>query len=186
MEVEEIDNHALDGIDHGITMEVVSRQCQAPFDIVEVECTDLLLFWGKVYDWIVKQCQRPFHAIIAVRCRDLDKLWRNINNICPEVFAFADAHHQFATTKNKALASFQPIYIIVICELTEALMAIGMTQIAGNVTFADACQCICHYDVSTFVHATKLLLFIENSYQSERERAKILSILNDFKPNSDF
>ena len=74
-------------------MEVVSRQYQTLFNIVEVERTYLLLFWGKVYDWIVKQSQRPFHAIIAVRCRDLDKLWRNINNICPEVFAFADAHH---------------------------------------------------------------------------------------------
>ena len=38
MEVKEIDNHALDGIDHGVTMEVVSCQCQASLDVVEVEC----------------------------------------------------------------------------------------------------------------------------------------------------
>ena len=48
MEVEEIDNHALDCIDHGITVEVVSCQSQTPFDIVKVECAHFLLFRVKV------------------------------------------------------------------------------------------------------------------------------------------
>ena len=48
MEVEEIDNHALDGIDHSIAVEVVSCQSQTSFYVVKVKCTHLLLFRIKV------------------------------------------------------------------------------------------------------------------------------------------
>ena len=100
-----------------------------------------------------------------------------------EVIAFVDTFHQVATsddkaftTDDKAFTSLQPINIVIIFELTEALMAIGMTKITSNFTFADACQCVRHYDVSTFVHATKVLLFYDNIYQFVRKRVKILSI----------
>jgi hypothetical protein len=36
-----------------------------------------------------------------------------------------------------------------------------MTKITSNFTFADACQCVRHYDVSTFVHIAKILIFLE-------------------------
>ena len=78
-----------------------------------------------------------------------------------EVIAFVDTFHQVATSDDKAFTSLQPINIVIIFELTEALMAIGMTKITSNFTFADACQCVRHYDVSTFVHIAKILIFLE-------------------------
>ena len=142
MEVEEIDNHALDGIDHGIPMKVVSCQCQAPFDIVEVECTDLLLFFRQAHNRIVEQCHRPLHTIITMWCGYFDKLRCNINHIQLEVFALTDTFHQIATAYNQTLTSLQPVYIIIIGELTETLVAIGMTQVASHLAPADAGQCI--------------------------------------------
>ena len=142
MEVEEINNHALDGIDHGITMKVVSCQSQAPLDIVEVECTDLLLFFRQTHNRIVEQSHRPFHAIITMWGGNFDKLRRNINYIHLEVFALTDMIHQIATAYNQALTRLQPIYIIIIGELTETRVTIGMTQVASHLAPADAGQCI--------------------------------------------
>jgi hypothetical protein len=71
-------------------------------------------------------------------------------------------------------------------KLTETRVAIGMTQVASHLAPADASQCIWYYDVSTFVHATKVQLFCEKTRQFVRERTKLLSILNVFKPNNGF
>ena len=119
-------------------------------------------------------------------CGYFDKLRCNINHIQLEVFALTDTFHQIATAYNQTLTSLQPVYIIIIGELTEARVAIGMTQVASHFAPADAGQCIWYYDVSTFVHATKVQLFSEKTRQFVRERTKILSILNVFKLNSVF
>ena len=58
---------------------------------------------------------------------NFDKLWRDINHIHLEVFAFTDMIHHIATAYNQTLTSLQPIKIIIIGELTETLVAIGMT-----------------------------------------------------------
>ena len=106
---------------------------------------------------------------------NLNKLRRNINHIYMEVIAFVDTFNQVATSDDKAFTSLHPIYIVIIFELTEALMAIGMTKVTSNFTFADASQRVGQYDVSTFVHASKVLLFYDNIYQFVRKRVKILS-----------
>lgn len=56
-----------------------------------------------------------------------DKLRCNINHICLKVFAFTDTFHQIAPAYYQTLTSLQPIFIIIIGELTEARVATGMT-----------------------------------------------------------
>ena len=75
-------------------------------------------------------------------CGYFDKLRCNINHIQLEVFALTDTFHQIATAYNQTLTSLQPVYIIIIGELTEARVAIGMTQVASHFAPADAGQCI--------------------------------------------
>jgi hypothetical protein len=75
-------------------------------------------------------------------CGNLDKLRCNINHIYMEVIAFVDTFHQVATSDDKAFTNLQPVYIIIIGELTEARVAIGMTQVASHLAPADAGQCI--------------------------------------------
>ena len=103
-----------------------------------------------------------------------------------EVIAFVDAFHQIATSDDKAFTSLQPMYIIIIRELTGTLMAIGMTKVTSDFTFADSNQCVRHYDVFPPVRVAKVQFFCEKTRQSVRKRTKTLSILNVFKPNSDF
>ena len=78
-----------------------------------------------------------------------------------EVIAFVDTFHQVATSDDKAFTNLQPINIVIIFEFTETLMAISMTKITSNFTFADASQCVCHYDVFSLVHFAKILIFLE-------------------------
>ena len=75
-------------------------------------------------------------------CGYFDKLRSDINHIQLEVFALTDTFHQIATAYNQTLTSLQPVYIIIIGELTEARVAIGMTQVASHLAPADAGQCI--------------------------------------------
>ena len=75
-------------------------------------------------------------------CGNLNKLRSDINHIYMEVIAFVDTFHQVATSDDKAFTNLQPINIVIIFEFTETLMAISMTKITSNFTFADASQCI--------------------------------------------
>ena len=92
-------------------------------------------------------------------CGNLDKLRCNINHIYMEVIAFVDTFHQVATSDDKAFTNLQPINIVIIFEFTETLMAISMTKITSNFTFADASQCVRHYDVFSLVHDAKVVKF---------------------------
>jgi hypothetical protein len=78
-----------------------------------------------------------------------------------EVIAFVDTFHQVATSDDKAFTCLHPIYIVIIFELTEVLMAIGMTKVTSNFTFADASQRVGQYDVFSLIHFAKILIFLE-------------------------
>ena len=42
-----------------------------------------------------------------------------------------------------------------------SMLHVSMTKITSNFTFADASQCVRHYDVFSLVHFANILIFLE-------------------------
>ena len=68
VEVEEVDNHTLHGIDHCLTVEVVRGYGETVPDVVEIEGADLLLFRVKAHYRIFEQGEVTPCAVIALWC----------------------------------------------------------------------------------------------------------------------
>ena len=130
VEVEEVDNHALDGVDHRLAVEVVVREREPPLDVVEVEGAHLLLLGVEPHDGIVEQGQMTFHAIVALWRTHLDKLLRDINGIDFKIMALHDIPRQIAAGENQAVARLEAKCLVVEIKIAVPLAAIGVAQIA--------------------------------------------------------
>ena len=55
MEIKEINNHALHCINHRITVKMVLLHSQSMPNVIEIEGTNMLLFFIEVYHWVVEE-----------------------------------------------------------------------------------------------------------------------------------
>ena len=67
MEVEEVKNGRLHGINQHFTIETMFRILNSQFQYLEITMAYYLLFGRQVHDRIEKECQRAFHAIVTLR-----------------------------------------------------------------------------------------------------------------------
>ena len=129
VEVEEVDNHALYGVDHRLAVEVVVRERQPSLDVVEVEGAHLLLLGVEPHDGVVEQSQVTFHAVVALWRTHLDELLRDINGIDFKILALHDVPSQITTRENQAVACLEAKRLVVKLEIAMPLVAIGVAQI---------------------------------------------------------
>ena len=67
VEVKEVDDHTLHGVEHRVAVEIVLRQGQAAAYVVEVQRADLLLLCGEVHHRVLEQRQVAAHTVVALR-----------------------------------------------------------------------------------------------------------------------
>lgn len=130
MEIKEVDNNRLNGIDHCVAMKLVSRQSKTTADIIEVESAHLLHFRRKVHNRIVKQGQSSTRTIVAMRCAYRDELRSSIKYINLKVAALPYVFQQFAATYYQAVATPHDIPLAIERETAFPFMAIGMAQVS--------------------------------------------------------
>ena len=111
----------------------------------------------EAHDGIIEQCQLTFGAIIAVRCRDCDKLGCHIDHVNDKVVALTDIGHQVAATHNQAVTSLHAVRPIIEVKRACPPMAIGMAQIAGMI--ADTSQPILNDNVFRSIHRAQIYSF---------------------------
>ena len=66
MEVKKVYYHALDGVEHGVAVEVVLWVVKSVTDIFKVYASYLLLLLVQMHHWLFKQCQVSPYAIVAL------------------------------------------------------------------------------------------------------------------------
>ena len=76
VEIEEIENGRLHGVDERLAVKAVFRIGDALFEQVEIAAADDLLLRRKVHHGIEKQCQRAFHAVVALRRAQIYEIGR--------------------------------------------------------------------------------------------------------------
>ena len=156
MEVEEVDNHALDGVDHRLAVEVVVREFQPLLDVVEIERAHLLLLWGEPHDGVVEQGHVPLHAVVALRCTHLDELLRDVDGIHLEILALHDVACHVAAGENQAVARLKAKRLVVELKIAMPLAAIGVAQVARKPLVAEVGQGVFDDDVGADVHSGKI------------------------------
>ena len=67
VEIEEIENGRLHGVDERFVVKAVFRIGDALFEQVEIAAADDLLLGREVHHGVEKQRQRAFHAVVALR-----------------------------------------------------------------------------------------------------------------------
>ena len=156
MEVEEVDNHALDGVDHRLAVEVVVREFQPLLDVVEIERAHLLLLWGEPHDGVVEQGQVSLHAVVALRCTHLDELLRDVDGIHLEILALHDVACHVAAGENQAVARLKTKRLVAELKIAMPLAAIGVAQVARKPLVAEVGQGVFDDDVGADVHSGKI------------------------------
>jgi hypothetical protein len=78
MKVEKVNYHALDGVEHGIAVEMMVGQLQPMTDVLKVDGAYLLLFGPQMHDGVFKQGDVALHAVVALRSGLGDKLRYNV------------------------------------------------------------------------------------------------------------
>jgi len=155
VEVEEVDNHALYGVDHRLAVEVVVREREPPLDVVEVEGAHLLLLSVEPHNGVVEQGQMTFHAVVALRRTYLDELLRDINGIDFKIRALNDVSRQITTGENQTVARLETKRHVVELEIAMPIVAIGVAQVARKPIVAEVGQGVFYDDVLTDIHRRK-------------------------------
>ena len=156
MEIEEVDNHTLYGINHRLTMEVVVCERQPLLDVVEVECAHLLLLGGEPHDGVVEQGQMPLHAVVALRRTHLDELLRDIDGIDFKILALHDASRHIAAGENQAVVRLEAKCLVVELKIAMPLATIGVAQVARKPLVAEVDQGVFYDNVGAGVHGGKI------------------------------
>ena len=156
VEVEEVDNHALDGVDHRLAVEVVVREGQPLLDVVEVERAHLLLLGGEPHDGVVEQGQMPLHAVVALRRTHLDELLRDIDGIDFKILALHDASRHIAAGENQAVVRLEAKCLVVELKIAMPLATIGVAQVARKPLVAEVDQSVFDDNVWADVHSGKI------------------------------
>lgn len=131
VEIVEVDYHALDGVDHGVAVEVVFVDFEAAADIVEIESADTLLFFVEMHDGVVEQRQSAPHAVVAHRCGEFDEAFGHIDYLHLEIGFGLDVAESVAPTGyDHAVASLEKHWLVVVVQKAAALRAPRVEQIA--------------------------------------------------------
>ena len=148
MEVEEIENHRLDGRDEDVAVELVLGLRQTLTDDGEVVGAHVLLLGRQAHDGVLEQRQVAPHAIVALRRAHLDELLRDIDDVYHKVIAGLSAAEQVAAAGNDhAVAGLQRELAVVVRQLALAAVAVGMAQIAGQQRVGHPVQRVVEDDV---------------------------------------
>lgn len=153
VEVEEIENHRLDGRDEDVAVELMLGLRQALTNDGEVIGTHALLLGRQTHDGVLEQRQVAPHAIVALWRAHLDKLLRDIDDLDCEVVAGLAAEQVAAAGNDHAVAGLQRELAVVIRQPAMAAVAVGMAQIAGQQRVGHPVQGVVEDDVLYKFHS---------------------------------
>lgn len=142
MEIEKVDYHGLNGIEHGIAMKLMVVERKATADVVKIECTYLLHLGCEVHEGIVEQGQASTNTIVALRSGKRDKLRGDIDHVHPELLALVNLLEQVTAAYNQAIAASHGVCLSVEEETAFPRMAVGMTQVSAPGVTVHAPQCV--------------------------------------------
>ena len=153
MEVEEVQNHALYGILHGIAVETMGCLLQSALDVVEVQGTNLLLVGCQAHNGILEKRQMTTHSIVCLWSGDFDESLGHVDDIHPEIITLHEIPDEVAPTRHyQTIACFEAKLPASVLEGTESRMAIGMTEIVGKLAVGYVPERIVDNDVLYSVH----------------------------------
>lgn len=154
VEVEEIEDHRLDGRDEDVAVELMIGLRQALTNDGEVIGAHALLLGRQTHDGVLEQRQVAPHAIVALWRAHLNKLLRYIDDFDREVVAGLAAAEQVAAAGNDhAVAGLQCELAVVIRQPAMAAVAVGMAQIAGQQWVGHPVQGVVEDDVLYKFHS---------------------------------
>ena len=107
VEIEEIENGRLHGVDERLAVKAVFRIGDASFEQVEIAAADDLLLGREVHHGVEKQRQRTFHAVVALRRAQIYETGFRIDDLAPEIvrrFCFLD---QFPLADDRQISGVQ-------------------------------------------------------------------------------
>ncbi len=174
VEVEEVDDHALHGVDHRVAVEVVGVDGQAAAQVVEVEGADLLLLVAEVHHGVLEEGQVSAGAVVGRRRGDLHKIAPHIYDLHGEVGAGAlHAERHLLLRHNHAVALGQGEGLLVHAEPAAAAAAEGVGDVAAVLHLRHVGQVVRYDDFAVHNSAAKLRIFSETTTEV---RYYILSI----------
>jgi hypothetical protein len=168
MEIEEIDDHTLDGVAQRVATEAVVGLREAEAHVVEILAAYLLLARCEAHDGVAEEGQMTAHAIVALWRGLFDEFLRDIDDIHSEIGTFAEVAHEVAPPGyDQAVARLEAERLAVADEGAVARAAKGVAQIAGILLVADVAQCVVEDDVLHGFHGQMgkgqvFLRFIQN------------------------
>ena len=182
MEIEEIENGRLHGIDERFPIKAVLRIGDARFQQLEVSAADDLLFRREVHYGIEKQRQRPFHAVVALWRRQFDKLRCGINDLASEVLRRVYLINHFPFADNRQIPGVQFEIPFVETVTARPAQAEQMRQVFHLGIHAYRAQPVGNDNIFFVFHAVTVWLptvKIQKNLQSQSQRGQVFPVFND-------
>ena len=178
MEIEEIENGRLHGIDERFPIETVLRIGDACFQQFEIPAADDLLLRREVHHGVEEQGQRPFHAVVALRRRQFDELRGSINDLAPEVIRSMYLVNHFPFADNRQIPCVQLEFPLVETVTARPAQTEQVRQIFLLGIHAYRAQPVGNDNIFFVFHAATIWLptvKIQKNLQSQSQRGQVFS-----------
>lgn len=183
MEIEEVDDHGLHGIEQGVAMKLVVADGETATDIVEVQCAHLLLHSIEMHYGIVKEGYASARAVVALRHGEEDELRSDINHIDMKTGIFPHITHKIAKPHYQAIAGRHGVASSIEHKGGTALMTIGMAHTIVLCHVIDVRQGIVECHITYLMGVGVCLVHI--AFRTLRKRVPPVDILTDMNELSN-
>ena len=146
MEIEEIQDERLHGVDHQVAVETMLRLRKAQAECLEIAVTQAVLLLREVHNGIEKQCQLPLGAIVGLGCREIDKSRRDIHCHYTKAGIRLNLVNQFSLANDEQVALGERLLFAVEYETATAVYTEGVPEIVLILSGAESAEGVCDDD----------------------------------------
>jgi len=129
MEIEEIQNERLHGIDHQVAVETMLRLRKALAECLEITVTQAILLLREVHDRVEEQRQLPLGAVVGLGRGEVDKSRRDIHHYHAETGIGLNLVNQLALADDEQVALGERLFFAVEDETATAAYTKGVPEI---------------------------------------------------------
>ena len=129
MEIEEIQDKRLHGVDHQVAVETVLRLRKAQAECLEIAIAQTVLLLREVHDGVEEQCQLPLGAVVGLGCGEINESRRDIHHHHAEAGIGFNPVYQLALADDEQVALGERLFFAIEDETATAAYTEGVPQI---------------------------------------------------------
>ena len=147
MEIEEVNNHPLHGVEQHIPIEEVTGHSKTFLDIHHASSQPFGLLFVERHHGVLEKQHSTTHAIITHRRSEFDKLGHSKHIQYLEIFCSANQFALFTLAQDKTIASMEPVLSAYQLHFRFSVKTQGVRQIPQHLRLLLRFKCMTYNDV---------------------------------------